>query len=153
MFLGPWFFTLFIFILVSNIGGIFPGFRPPTADWSMTIALALGTFVLIQAMGVKFRGAEYIKGLFRPVFLFFPINMIGELARPISISFRLFGNMLAGLIMMSLLYSLAPLVAKFGFPAALHAYFDIFAGMLQTYIFVTLSISFIADAAKANEGA
>jgi len=152
MFLGPWFFTLFIFIMVSNLGGMFPGFRPPTADWSMTVALAIVTFVLIHAMGAKFRGMEHVKGLFRPMFLFFPINAIGELARPISISFRLFGNMLAGLIMMTLLYSLAPLAVRFIAPAALHAYFDLFAGLLQTYIFVTLSMSFIADSAKVNEG-
>ncbi|MCL2227099.1 MAG: F0F1 ATP synthase subunit A [Oscillospiraceae bacterium] len=151
MFLGSWFFTVFIFILFSNIGGVFPGFRPPTADWSMTVALAIVTFVLIQVMGVKYRKGEYIASFFKPMPLFLPINIIGELARPISISFRLFGNMLAGLIMMSLLYSMAPLVARFVFPAFLHVYFDIFAGVLQTYIFVTLSLSFIAGAAEVAE--
>jgi F-type H+-transporting ATPase subunit a len=59
--------------------------------------------------------------------------------------------MLAGLIMMSLLYSMVPLVATFALPAFLHVYFDLFAGMIQTYIFVTLSMSFIADTAKINE--
>ncbi|MCL2202132.1 MAG: F0F1 ATP synthase subunit A [Oscillospiraceae bacterium] len=151
MFLGNWFFTLFVFILLSNIGGVIPGFRPPTADWSMTIALAVVTFALIQIIGVKFQGMQYIRGLFRPMFLFFPINLIGELARPVSISFRLFGNMLAGLIIMSLIYSVAPIFARFVIPAALHAYFDIFSGVLQAYIFVTLSMSFVADAAKLED--
>jgi len=152
MFLGNWFFTVFAFVLVSNISGIIPGIRPPTADWSLTLALAIVTFVLIHVMGVKYRKGEYVKSLFQPMFLFFPINVIGELARPISISFRLFGNMLAGLIMMSLLYAMAPLLVRFVFPAALHAYFDLFAGILQTYIFVTLSLSFIGGATESQEG-
>ena len=151
MFLGNWFFTLFLFILISNLGGVIPGFRPPTADWSLTVALALVTFILIQAMGIRYRGREYLLSFFKPMFLFLPVNIIGELARPISISFRLFGNMLAGLIMMSLIYALAPLVTRFILPAALHVYFDLFAGAIQTYIFVTLSMSFVADAAKLEE--
>ncbi|MCL2366045.1 MAG: F0F1 ATP synthase subunit A [Oscillospiraceae bacterium] len=151
MFLGNWFFTLFLFILVSNISGATPGFRPPTADWSMTVALAIVTFVLIQAMGIKYRGLEYVLSFFKPFPLFLPVNLIGELARPIAISFRLFGNMLAGLIMMSLIYALAPLFAQFLLPAALHIYFDLFAGLIQTYIFVTLSMAFVSSAAKLEE--
>ena len=152
MFLGNWFFTVFVFVLISNLSGMIPGMRPPTADWSMTLALAIVTFLLIHAMGAKYRKGEYLKSFFQPMFLFFPINVIGELARPISISFRLFGNMLAGLIMMSLLYSMAPLGARFVLPAVLHAYFDLFAGVLQTYIFVTLSLSFISGATEVAEG-
>jgi len=158
MFLGSWFFTLFLFILLSNLSGILPGMRTPTADWSMTVGLALVTFFLIQAMGVKYRGAGYVKDLFAPlpwwcpIPLFLPINVIGELARPISLSFRLFGNMLAGLIMMSLIYALFPVFATFVIPAALHAYFDLFSGVLQTYIFVTLSMTFISGAAEVAEG-
>jgi len=157
MFLGNWFFTLFIFILLSNLSGLIPGMRTPTADWSMTVGLALVTFSLIQVMGVKYRKAGYFKSLFAPlpwwcpVPLFLPINVIGELARPISLSFRLFGNMLAGLIMMSLIYSLFPLVLNFVVPSFLHAYFDLFSGVLQTYIFVTLSMTFIAGASEVAE--
>jgi len=151
MFMSAWFFTVFLFILVSNLSGLIPGMRPPTADWSMTVGIALVTFTLIQVMGVKYRKGTYIKSFFEPMFLFLPINIIGELARPISISFRLFGNMLAGLIMMSLVYGLFPVFVTFGIPAALHVYFDIFAGVLQTYIFVTLSLSFIAGAAEVAE--
>jgi len=157
MFLGSWFFTLFLFILLSNLSGLFPIIRTPTADWSMTFGLALVTFILIQAMGVKYRKAGYIKDLFAPlpwwcpIPLFLPINVIGELARPISLSFRLFGNMLAGLIMMSLIYALFPVVVQFIIPSALHAYFDLFSGVLQTYIFVTLSMTFIAGAAEVAD--
>jgi F-type H+-transporting ATPase subunit a len=151
MFLGNWFFTVFAFVLISNISGIIPGLRPPTADWSFTVALAVVTFVLTHVLGAKYRKGEYLMSLFKPMFLFFPINLIGELARPISISFRLFGNMLAGLIMMSLLYSMAPMLARFVFPAALHAYFDLFSGLLQAYIFVTLSLSFISSSTEVVE--
>ena len=151
MFLGCWFFSMFFFIIVSNLSGLIPGMRPPTADWSLTVAIALVTFGLIQAMGVRYRKGRYIKSFFEPMFLFFPINLIGELARPISISFRLFGNMLAGLIMMSLVYTLFPAVVTFVIPAFLHVYFDIFAGVLQTYIFITLSLSFIAGASEVAE--
>jgi len=158
VFLGSWFFTLFLFILLSNLSGLLPGMRPPTADWSMTVGLALVTFFLIQSIGVKYRKAQYVKDLFAPLPwwcpfpLFLPINVIGELARPISLSFRLFGNMLAGLIMMSLIYALFPVFAQFLIPAALHAYFDLFSGVLQTYIFVTLSMTFISGAAEIAEG-
>ena len=157
MFLGSWFFTLFLFILLSNLSGLLPMMRTPTADWSMTFGLALVTFILIQAMGVKYRKAGYIKDLFAPlpwwcpIPLFLPINVIGELARPISLSFRLFGNMLAGLIMMSLIYALFPPIVTFFIPAALHAYFDLFSGVLQTYIFVTLSMTFISGAAAVAD--
>ena len=152
MFLGSWFFTVFLFILVSNLSGVIPGIRPPTADWSMTVGLAIVTFIMTQAMGVRFRKGEYLKSMLKPIFLFLPVNIIGELARPISISFRLFGNMLAGLIMMSLIYFLFPPFALFVIPAALHVYFDLFSGILQTYIFCTLSLSFISGAAEVADG-
>ena len=158
MFLGNWFFTLFLFILISNISGLFPVIRTPTADWSMTFGLALVTLVLIQVMGIKYRKSTYFKDLFSPlpwwfpIPLFLPINLIGELAKPISLSFRLFGNMLAGLIMMSLIYALVPIFVQFVVPSFLHAYFDLFSGVLQAYIFVTLSMTFISGAAEVQEG-
>ena len=150
-FLGYWFFTVFVFILLSNLSGLIPGMRPPTADYSVTLGLALITFFLIQFMGIRYRKGKYLKSFIEPMFLFLPINLIGELARPISLSFRLFGNMLAGLIMMSLIYAMVPVFIKFGVPAALHAYFDVFAGLLQTYIFCTLSMTFVSGAAALAE--
>ena len=155
LFLGSWFFTVFAFILLSNIGGIFPFFRPPTADWSITIGLAMVTFFLIQIMALRYRKLEYVRSLFQPlpwyIPLFLPMNLISEFARPISLSFRLFGNMLGGLILMALVYNVAPLFARFVIPAALHGYFDLFAGVLQTYIFVTLSMTFIAGSSEIPE--
>lgn len=145
MFLGNWFFPLFLFLVLSNISGLF-GLRPPTADWAMTFALALVTFFLIQAMGIKFRKGRYLKSIFlEPHPVFGILNVIGELSRPISLSFRLFGNILAGMILISLLYSV-PFI-RIGIPAPLHFYFDIFAGILHAYIFCVLSLAFISAAA------
>jgi F-type H+-transporting ATPase subunit a len=145
MSLGTWFFAVFVFIFASSIAGLL-GLRPPTADWATTFALALATFALIQVVGIRWRKAEYIKSFFEPHPVFFPLNLIGELARPISLSFRLYGNMLSGVILMSLVYSLAPVLLRFGLPVVLHAYFDLIVGALQTYIFCILSLMFIRGA-------
>ena len=150
-FLGSWFFTVFLFVIISNIVGFLSIgiLRPPTADWSMTFGLALVTFFLIQVMAVKFRGFEYFANFAKPYpafLLFLPINILGELARPISLSFRLFGNILAGVVIMALVYNITPFFARFFFPAALHLYFDLFAGILQAYVFTTLGLTFIAGA-------
>lgn len=147
MFLGNWFFTVFIFIFAANISGIV-GLRPPTADWATAFAFALATFILVQTTGLKFRKGEYIKRFFRPHPVFFPLNLIGELARPISLSFRLYGNVLAGFILMTLVYSITPIYVRFGIPVVLHAYFDLITGALQTYIFCILSLMFIRGAAE-----
>ena len=149
MYLGNWFFMVFAFVLVSSLSGIV-GLRPPTADWATTFALAMATFALIQAMGVAHRKGRYLKSFFEPTFVFFPLNIIGELARPISLSFRLFGNVLAGMIFMSLVYGLLPIYMRFALPAALHAYFDLFSGVLQTYVFCVLSLTFISTASAAD---
>ena len=147
--LGNWFFAVFFFVLISNIGGMF--FRPPTADWATTFGLALVSFTLIQVMGFKHRKGAYLKSFIEPVFLFAPLNIIGELARPISLSFRLFGNILAGMILMGLLYNMAPLPVLIGIPAFLHFYFDLAMGTLQAYIFTVLSLSFIGGMAGTAE--
>ncbi|MGF7145197.1 F-type H+-transporting ATPase subunit a [Anaerotaenia torta] len=144
---GTWFFTVFAFIFVSNISGL-AGLRPPTADWATTFALAMATFLLIQVTGIRYRKGQYIKSFFQPHPIFFPLNLIGELARPISLSFRLYGNVLSGVILMTLVYSIAPIFMRFGIPAVLHAYFDLITGALQTYIFCILSLMFIRGAAE-----
>ena len=150
-YLGNWFFMVFAFILVSNLSGVV-GLRPPTADFATTFAFALATFIIIQVMGIYHRKGKYLKSFFEPMFLFFPLNVIGELARPISLSFRLFGNVLAGMVLITLFYSL-PIYLRFILPIALHAAFDIFFGALQTYVFCVLSLTFIGSAVKSTEDA
>lgn len=138
---GKWFFGVFMFILMSNLSGLL-GFRPPTADLATTAAITLTTFFLIHFMGVTKGKAGYFKGYLEPIPILLPINIISEFATPISLSFRLFGNILGGMIIMSMIYSTA---ARYVVPAIAHIYFDVFAGVLQTVIFCMLSQLFIKD--------
>ncbi len=141
MFYGP----MFLFILLSNLSGLI-GLRPPTADISTTFALSLTTFFMINWYGVKAKGPGYYKELLEPIPLLLPLNIIGELSNPISLSFRLFGNILGGTIIMGLYYAMMPVWAMIGIPSVLHLYFDVFAGALQTLIFVMLSMTFVSSA-------
>jgi F-type H+-transporting ATPase subunit a len=143
---SAYFGGLFFFILFANLSGLF-GLRPPTANYAVPLGLALMTFVMIQANGVKAKGTlKYLKSLTEPVVLLTPLNIIGELANPVSLSFRLFGNIIGGTILMGLYYGLLPVFVKVGFPAFLHFYFDVFAGVLQAFVFTMLSMVFVSGA-------
>ena len=144
--IGAWFFTVFCFLMLSNMSGLVLFIRPPTADWPTPLGLALITFVLLQFVGIRYRGWDYIKSFFEPVFVFFPVNVLGELSRPIALSFRLFGNVLGGMILVSLVYALAPMALRLILPAVLHLYFDVFAGILQAFIFTVLSLTYLGVA-------
>lgn len=142
---GFWFFGVFIFLLMSNLSGLTGVLRPPTADAATTLALGLTTFFFIHFFGIMKSKKQYFKDYCEPYAFFLPINLIGEIATPISISFRLFGNILAGTAIMALVYAALPWFLDFIIPIPLHAYFDIFSGVLQSYIFVILSLTFIAQ--------
>jgi len=142
--------VVFMLILTCNLSGLF-GLRPPTADYGVTLPLALITFVMIQYQGIKWQKWGKLKGLFEPIFLFFPVNLISEFATPVSLSLRLFANILSGTMMMALIYGLLPKFALLVWPAALHAYLDVFAGALQAYVFAMLTMVFIANAAATDE--
>lgn len=146
-YVAPWFFMVFVFVLSSSLFSVF-GVRAPTADWATTFALALASFTLMLFMGFRHRKGEYLKSFFEPHFIFFPLNFIGELAKPVSLSFRLFGNMLSGTIILTLYYGLTPLFVQFGIPSLLHAFFDVVFGALQTYIFVIISLMYVRGAAE-----
>jgi len=135
----PYMGALALFIFFANISGLL-GVRPPTSDLNVTLGLALLTFVLIQFYGFKSRGLGYLKGFAEPIFLFAPMNLMGELARPVSLAVRLFGNVLGGSIIMALIYSILPVAL----PVPFHLYFDLFIGLLQTFIFVMLTMVFVA---------
>lgn len=139
--------TLLIYLLVANLVGLI-GLRPPTADLNTTLGLATVTFILIHYSGLRYKGlVKYIKGFFQPFIFMFPLNVISELATPMSMAFRLFGNMLGGVIIMALLYRVAPLIA----PILPHMYFDIFAGVIQAFIFTMLTMVFITIASDEEE--
>ena len=136
---------LFMFILLSNISGLF-GLRPPTADYGVTFALGIITFTLITFNKFKYQKVKgVIKGLCDPWPIWAPINIIGDIAVPISLSLRLFANVLSGTVMMALIYGLLGFIAT-AWPAALHVYFDLFSGAIQTYVFCMLTMTYVTDA-------
>ncbi len=137
--------TIVIFIALANISGLF-GLRPPTADANTTMALSVMTFLMIQYAGIKNQKMGYFKGFFEPFFLMFPMNVIGELANPVSLGFRLFGNIVGGMVIMSLMYSALGYFALIPLPAVFHIYFDLFAGLLQSFIFMMLTMVLVSMA-------
>lgn len=137
--------TIFIFILICNISGLF-GLRPPTADYGVTLPLGLLAFTLIFFNKLKYQKVSgFLKGLCEPWPIWAPINIIGDVAVPISLSLRLFANVLSGTVMMALVYGLLKWFAVI-WPAALHVYFDLFSGAIQTYVFCMLTMTYISDA-------
>ena len=141
--------TIFIFILISNISGLF-GLRPPTADYGTTLALGIMTFCLIHYNQFKHQKVKgVIAGLCDPWPFWAPINIIGELAVPVSLSLRLFANVLSGLVMTTLIYGLLSKVAII-WPAALHVYFDLFSGAIQTYVFCMLTMTYVTNACTTD---
>ena len=142
--------TIFLFILFSNISGLF-GLRPPTADYGVTLPLGLMTFTLITFNKFKYKKVSgVIKGLMEPWPFWIPINIIGDLAVPISLSLRLFANVLSGVVMEALVYGLLSGIA-YVWPAALHVYFDLFSGAIQTYVFCMLTMTYVADACSTDD--
>ncbi|MEW9123152.1 MAG: F0F1 ATP synthase subunit A [Thermotaleaceae bacterium] len=154
---APYIGTIMMYLICANLAGLF-GFRPPTADINTTLALSLMTFFMIHFFGMKRKGVgTYLKGFLQPFPALLPINVIGELATPISLSFRLFGNIIGGVIIMDLLYgalqSLSQAVGmqnipifQTGIPAVFHMYFDVFSGLLQSFIFAMLTMVFVSGA-------
>ena len=154
----PYIGSLFFFFACSNLIGLL-GFRSPTTDLDTTLAWAMITFCMIYYAGVKFHGLKYFKGLLEPIPFLLPLNIIGEVAKPISLSFRPFGNILGGAVIMALLYrflgwlsTLIPGVSipigQLVIPVPLHLYFDLFAGVLQAFIFIMLTMVFVGNAAE-----
>ncbi|MCL2853553.1 MAG: F0F1 ATP synthase subunit A [Defluviitaleaceae bacterium] len=141
-FFGNWFFTVFFLILFSNLAG-FVFLRNPTADITFTFAFSLSTFAIIHFSGMIIGGASYWKGFISPHPVMLPLNLIGDIAPAISLAFRLFGNVVGGFIIVTLLYNMAPVVIRLFIPVVIHGYFDLFSGALQAFIFLTLSMVFI----------
>jgi F-type H+-transporting ATPase subunit a len=148
--LGGVYLTMFAFILISNYTAML-ALRPPTSDLGTTTALALASMTLMHVLGVKRNGKHYFKEYVEPAWPFLPLHLIEELSKPISLSFRLFGNILGGVIIFELLYGLFPTSMKFAIPSIFHAYFDVFVGALQAYIFTVLSMTFTKQKASTVE--
>jgi F-type H+-transporting ATPase subunit a len=179
--IAPVVITMFLFILISNWLGLIPPvgihFTSPTADLNTTLALALVTFLLAQYLAVRNRGFfGYLKHFFKPYPVLAPINLLEELSKPVTLSFRLFGNILAGEVMLlvlaffaggflmgvaqifqgSFLRVIIGVLAGIGVVAVflfdiIWVGFSIFIGAIQAFIFTMLSIAYFGQALEHEE--
>ena len=161
--LGPYMGSLFLFLLLSNIIGVIspveikffgrefiPPFmiRPPTRDINVTAALAVISILLVLVYGFAARGAAgWFKKLLHPLPMMLPFNIMEYGTRLISLALRLFGNILGGVVLMSMIEGLLPVAL----PMVLSLYFDFFDGMIQAAIFVFLTSLYISEAVKTHE--
>jgi F-type H+-transporting ATPase subunit a len=145
--------TLGFFILFSNLLGLIPGFLPPTDNLNTTVACALVVFVATHYYGIKAHGLKYIKHFLGPVLvlspIFFIIEIISHLARVLSLSMRLFGNIMADHMLLSLTL-MAPLVLPL-FLSPLSMFLGVFVSLIQTFIFSLLSMIYISMAIEEAE--
>jgi len=147
---GRWLFplvaTIFIYIFISNLIGLVPGFFPPTASLNTTLSCALVVVVFTHIIGVKYHGVGYIKHFLGPVWwmipIIFPIELIGHLARILSLSFRLFGNMMGHELVLGILFGLA---GAFFAPLPIMA-LGIFVALVQAFVFFLLSVMYFTGA-------
>ena len=146
----PYISALFCFSLCSSLMGLL-GLRSPTSDLSVVGAWGLITFVLVQRNKFKTGGVKgFFKAFVEPMPFMLPFNIIGEIANPVSQSLRHFANILSGVVIGGLIYyalgQFAAGVFTVGLPAILSLYFDLFSSVVQAYIFVTLTMSYVAMA-------
>ena len=139
--------TLFLFIGLSNLLLIVPGYVAPTSSLTTTAALAICVFIAVPLYGITKRGLlEYLKEYFQPTFIFFPFHVMGELTRTLALSVRLFGNIMSHDKVIGVLLAITPLF----FPIVMHA-LGLLIGMVQAYIFAILAMVYIASATQAHE--
>lgn len=152
----PIFGTLMMMMLVSNLVGL-TGFQNPTSNISFNATLALMFFFMIQYQAVRKAGLKSrLKELTEPIWFLTPLNIIGDLALPLSLTMRLFGNILAGVIISMLMYTVIKSTAPWGYLGLtltpfIHAYLDVFSGIIQTYIFFTIGTYFLGQQVSRSE--
>jgi F-type H+-transporting ATPase subunit a len=146
----PYIATILCFSALNSLAGLM-GMRSPTADISVVGTWGLITFFLVQRNKIK-TGRFYspITSLLEPVWPMFPINLIGEITNPLTQSFRHFGNILAGTIIMGILYWALGYFAV-ALPAVFSLYFDLFGAVIQAYIFATLTMVYVLMADRQPE--
>jgi len=142
----PFVGTLFVFIAVSNVLAIVPGYYPPTASLSTTAALALCVFIAVPLFGISHQGLRsYFTQYLRPTWFMLPFNIFGELSRTLALAVRLYGNMMSGTVIAGILLSIAPLF----FPIVMQT-LGLLIGLIQAYIFAILAMVYIASATRAQ---
>ena len=153
---GPYIGTIFLFLTVANIIPAFspvgafgrePPFKikPPTRDINLTAAVAIITIFLVLIGGLRARGLKgWLKNLLNPVPIMLPFNLLDYFIRPLSLCLRLFGNILGGFIVITLIDAVVPI----GIPVVLSIYFDFVDGLIQAVVFTFLTILFISEAVE-----
>jgi F-type H+-transporting ATPase subunit a len=142
----PFIGTLFLFIALSNVLAIVPGFRAPTGSLSTTAALALTVFVAVPVFGIMRQGVMgYMRQYLQPTPLMLPFNVIGELSRTMALAVRLFGNVMSGAMIGAILLSIIP----FFFPVVMQL-LGLLTGLIQAYIFAVLAMVYIASATRVH---
>jgi F-type H+-transporting ATPase subunit a len=149
--------TAGLFILTSNLLANIPGFQPPTANWNTTIALAVTVFVSYNYFGIRKHGlGNYLKHFCGPIWwlapLMFPIEFIGHLARPVSLSIRLFGNIFGEESVVTILLSLSWLVMPYLIWLGVMLPLSLFTAAVQTFVFIMLTMVYIAGAVEEGHG-
>lgn len=136
--------TLFLFLVAANVCTIIPGYEPPTASLSTTMALALTVFIAVPIFGIAERGlGKYLNSYMQPTVLMLPFNIISELSRTLALAVRLFGNMMSGAMIIGILLTITPFI----FPIVMTA-LGLLTGMVQAYIFSILAAVYIAAATQ-----
>ena len=136
--------TVLLYIGIANIIGIF-GFKSPTKDLNVTLALALMSIVLVQVAAIRAKGVKgWLHGFVEPIAVVTPFNILDLITRPLSLCMRLFGNVLGAFVIMKLIEQVLPVVL----PAVFSLYFDLFDGLLQAYVFVFLTSLYIKEAVE-----
>lgn len=143
---APFIVSLFLFLLTSNLLGLIPFLESPTNDLNTTLGLALLVVCMVHIFGLYFKGGHYIAHFFQPFAPFVIINMIEEIAKPITLAFRLFGNILAGEILIIVLLHLVPIWMPI--PSVLWLGFSIFISCVHAVIFTMLSMAYLGNAVK-----
>ena len=139
---GAYLTSVLMYLGVANLIGML-GFKPPTKDLNVTAALALMSIVLIEFAGIRKKGIRgWLKSFTQPIAIVTPINILEVFVKPLSLCMRLFGNVLGAFVIMKLIECILPV----GLPVVVSAYFDLFDGLIQAYVFVFLTGLFIKEA-------
>jgi len=143
----PFLGTLFLFIAVSNLLAIVPGYSPPTGSLSTTAALAICVFMAVPIFGIAQQGfVGYLRHYSQPTVFMIPFHIINELSRTLSMAVRLFGNIMSGSMILAILLSITPLFV----PIVMQA-LGMLIGLVQAYIFAVLATVYIASATRIQE--
>jgi F-type H+-transporting ATPase subunit a len=144
----PFIGTLFLFISISNLLSIVPGFESPAGSFSTAAALAIAVFFAIPVFGVEERGfLGYLKNYIEPTPFMLPFNIISEISRTFALAVRLFGNIMSGRLLIGIIVSIVPL-----FVPTILELFELLIGQIQAYIFAVLATVYIASGMSSQAG-